>query len=105
MSEVGDSLNLLAFKRDGKHTMHYCLMFFLVGWVTLGIGWLAWYHRVSDRIGEEQAARGLPVTVTASTFWLWGILGSLIAVGPFIYNYKLLHAMNDLSADYNVRGF
>ena len=90
MSEVGDSLNLLAFKRDGKHTMHYCLV---------------WYHRVSDRIGEEQAARGLPVTVTASTFWLWGILGSLIAVGPFIYNYKLLHAMNDLSADYNVRGF
>lgn len=105
MSEVGDSLNLLAFKRDGKHTMHYCLMFFLVGWVTLGIGWLVWYHRVSGRIGEEQAARGLPVTVTASTFWLWGILGSLIAVGPFIYIYKLLHAMNDLSADYNVRGF
>ena len=62
-------------------------------------------HRVSGRIGEEQAARGLPVTVTASTFWLWGILGSLIAVGPFIYIYKLLHAMNDLSADYNVRGF
>lgn len=105
MSEVGDSLNLLAFKRDGKHTMHYCLMFFLVGWVTLGIGWLVWYHRVSGRIGEEQAAHGLPVTVTASTFWLWGILGSLIAVGPFIYIYKLLHAMNDLSADYNVRGF
>lgn len=94
MSEVGDSLNLLAFKRDGKHTMQYCLMFFLVGWVTLGIGWLVWYHRVSGRIGEEQAARGLPVTVTASTFWLWGILGSLIAVGPFIYIYKLLHAMN-----------
>lgn len=85
--------------------MHYCLMFFLVGWVTLGIGWLVWYHRVSGRIGEEQAARGLPVTVTASTFWLWGILGSLIAVGPFIYIHKLLHAMNDLSADYNVRGF
>lgn len=75
------------------------------GRVTLGIGWLVWYHRVSGRIGEEQAARGLPVTVTASTFWLWGILGSLIAVGPFIYIYKLLHAMNDLSADYNVRGF
>ena len=60
-------------------------------------------HAVAVR--HEQAARGLPVTVTASTFWLWGILGSLIAVGPFIYIYKLLHAMNDLSADYNVRGF
>ena len=56
-------------------------------------------------VRHEQAARGLPVTVTASTFWLWGILGSLIAVGPFIYIYKLLHAMNNLSADYNVRGF
>lgn len=95
MSEVGDSLNLLAFKRDGKHTMHYCLMFFLVGWVTLGIGWLVWYHRVSGRIGEEQAARGLPVTVTASTFWLWGILDSLIAVGPFIYIYNIQAAARD----------
>lgn len=61
MSEVGDSLNLLAFKRDGKHTMHYCLMFFLVGWVTLGIGWLVWYHRVSDphrrRTGRARSAR------------------------------------------------
>lgn len=34
----------------------------------------------------------------------WNILGSLIIVGPFIYTYKLLHAMNDLCADYNARG-
>lgn len=53
---------------------------------------------------QEQAARGLPVTVTAATYWLWNILGSLIIVGPFIYTYKLLHAMNDLCADYNARG-
>ena len=53
MSEVGDSLNLLAFKRDGKHTMHYCLMFFLVGWVTLGIGWL-----VSPRIRPHRRRTG-----------------------------------------------
>lgn len=38
MSEVGETLNLIATRRDGKRTMHYCLMFFLVGWLTLGIG-------------------------------------------------------------------
>lgn len=104
MSEVGTTLNLIATRRDGKRTMHYCLMFFLLGWLTLGIGWLVWYHKLSSRIGTEQAARGLPVTVTAATYWLWNILGSLIIVGPFIYTYKLLHAMNDLCADYNARG-
>lgn len=104
MSEVSETLNLIATRRDGKRTMHYCLMFFLVGWLTLGIGWLVWYHKLSGRIGVEQAARGLPVTVTAATYWLWNILGSLIIVGPFIYTYKLLHAMNDLCADYNARG-
>ena len=90
MSEVGTTLNLIATRRDGKRT--------------LGIGWLVWYHKLSSRIGTEQAARGLPVTVTAATYWLWNILGSLIIVGPFIYTYKLLHAMNDLCADYNARG-
>ena len=104
MSEVGETLNLIATRRDGKRTMHYCLMFFLLGWLTLGIGWLVWFHKLSSRIGTEQAARGLPVTVTATTYWLWNILGSLIIVGPFIYTYKLLHAMNDLCADYNARG-
>lgn len=34
MSEVGETLNLIATRRDGKRTMHYCLMFFIVGWLT-----------------------------------------------------------------------
>lgn len=40
MSEVSTTLNLIATRRDGRRTMHYCLMFFLLGWLTLGIGWL-----------------------------------------------------------------
>lgn len=104
MSEVGETLNLIATRRDGKRTMHYCLMFFIVGWLTFGIGWLVWNHRLSARIGTEQAARHLPVTVTAATYWLWSVLGMLIIVGPLVYTYKILHAMNDLSADYNMRG-
>lgn len=35
---------------------------------------------MTSRIGVEQAARGLPVIVTAATYWLWNILGSLIIV-------------------------
>lgn len=104
LSEIGESLNLMASRRDGKKTMHYCLLFFIVGPITLGIGTLVWFHRMSARVGEEQQARGMAPTVSAATFWLWGILGAFIIVGPFIYYYKLLHAMNDLSADYNVRG-
>ena len=104
MSEIGTTLNLIATKRDGKRTMHFCLMFFLIGWLALGLGWFFWYHRLSSRIDTEQAACGLPVTVTPTTYWLWAVLGSLIIVGPFVYLYKLLHAMNDLCEDYNARG-
>ena len=42
--------------------------------------------------------------LSASDYWLWGILGSLIIVGPFIYMYKYLKAINTLCADFNHRG-
>lgn len=60
MSEITDTVNLICTKRDGKRTMHYLLMVFLVGWITFGIGWLVWGHRLSARIGVEQAAAGCP---------------------------------------------
>ena len=104
MTTTAEALNTIASPRDGKKTMNYCLMYFLIGWLTLGIGWLVWFHNFSDRIGEEQRRRGMVPTVTASTFWLWEVLGSLIVVGPFIYHYKMLHAMNDLCASYNAYG-
>lgn len=104
MTEITSTVNLICTRRDGKRTMNYLLMFLLVGWLTFGVGWLVWGHRLSARIGIEQAARRLPVTMTAGTYWLWNILGALIIIGPFVYTYKLLHAMNDLCADYNQRG-
>lgn len=60
MSEITDTVNLICTKRDGKRTMHYLLMFFLVGWITFGIGWFVWGHRLSARIGVEQAAADCP---------------------------------------------
>ena len=64
--------------------------------------------RTSRRLPQlrqsHPARRGIDYSFGASTFWLWGILGSIIVVGPFIYTYKLLKSMNLLAADYNAKG-
>lgn len=104
MSSVSSDVNVICSRYDGKKTMHYCLLFFLVGPITLGIADLVWYHRISDRIGGELRRRGLGYDFGAKDFWLWGILGTLIVVGPFVYTHKLFKAMNTLSENYNVNG-
>lgn len=104
ITKISNDINTIASKYDGRHTMNFCLVFFLFSWLTFGIVPLVWYHRLSSRIGEEQARRNQPVTMTAGTFWGWYFLGSLIIVGPFVYAYKLLHSMNALSEDYNKVG-
>ena len=104
MSTISTDINYIASKYDGKKTMHYCLLVFLVGPITLGIADLVWYHRISNRIGGELTRRGLGYSFGEGTFWGWNILGAFIVVGPFIYQYKLFKAMNMLAADYNVKG-
>lgn len=104
MSSVSTDINAIAGRYDGKKTMHYCLVYFLFSWLTLGIVPLVWSHKISSRIGNELNRRGLSYSFGAGTFWGWGILGSLIMVGPFIYLHKMLKAMNMLAADYNVNG-
>ena len=104
ITKISNDINTIASKYDGRHTMNFCLVFFLFSWLTFGIVPLVWYHRLSSRIGKEQTRRNLPVTMTAGTFWGWYFLGSLIIVGPFVYAYKLLHSMNALSEDYNKVG-
>ena len=104
MTKISNDINTIASKYDGKHTMNFCLVAFLFSWLTFGIVPLVWYHRLSSRIGVEQARRNQPVTMTAGTFWGWYFLGSLIIVGPFVYAYRLLHSMNALSEDYNKVG-
>ncbi len=103
-STVGEDINMVASRRDGKKTMHYCLLFFVISPITCGIGSLVWFHRISERIGEEARARGIATDFGATTYWLWAILGSLIIVGPFIYLHKLCKTMNAINADFNTRG-
>lgn len=104
MSAVSSEINIVASKYDGKKTMHFCLLFFLVAPITLGIGAIVWIHKISNRIGNEIKRRGISYNFSSADFWLWGVLGSFIIVGPFVYMHKLFKAVNLMNADYNVNG-
>ena len=104
MSTISRDINIIATRYDGKKTMHYCLVCFVFSWLTLGVVPLVWMHRISNRIGTELVRRNYDYDFGASTFWLWGVLGSLILVGPFIYYHKLLKSMNLISESYNYYG-
>lgn len=104
MSSVSSDINIVASRYDGKKTMHYCLLTFIVAPITLGIAGLVWSHRISNRIGAELKRRGIAYNFSASDFWLWNVIGSLIVVGPFVYLHKLFKATNLMNADYNVKG-
>ena len=104
MYTVTEDVNTICTPYDRKKTMNYLLLVFVFSWLTLGIAPIVWSHRISNRIGNELARRGIAYKFGAGTFWGWGVLGCLILIGPFVYTHKLLRSMNLLCADYNVRG-
>ena len=104
MSAVSNDINIVASRYDGKKTMHFCLLFFIINPITLGIAGIVWYHKISNRIGAELKRRGVDYNFSATDFWLWNVIGSLIVVGPFVYMHKMFKAVNKMNADYNVNG-
>lgn len=104
MSAVSNDINIVASRYDGKKTMHYCLLFFIVAPITLGIAGIVWSHKISNRIGDELKRRGIAYNFSAADFWLWNVIGSIIVVGPFIYLHKMFKAVNKMNADYNING-
>jgi len=105
MSSISTDINIIAQRYDGRKTMHFCLLAFVISPITCGIGTLVWYHNISDRIGSELRRRGIYYSFGAGTYWGWSILGSLLfGIGPLIYMYKMLNAMNMLSMHYNANG-
>lgn len=104
MSCVSTDINIIAGRYDGRKTMHYCWVYFLFSWLTLGIVPLVWSHKLSGRIGRELNRRKINYRFGSGSFWGWAVLGSLILVGPLVYLHKLLKAMNLLSLHYNLRG-
>ncbi len=103
-SSVSNDVNDICTRYDGKRTMHYCLLFFIVSPITLGIAGIVWAHKISARIGRELSRRGIPYSFGAADYWLWNVIGSLIIVGPFVYLHKLAKSMNMLCENYNVQG-
>lgn len=103
-SSISENINQIASKYDGKKTMHFCLLIFLVAPITLGIAYLVWCHRLSARIGNELRRRNIAYRFGASTFWLWRVLAGLIIVGPFVFWHKLFKATNLLCENYNING-
>ena len=104
MSAVSNDINIVASRYDGKKTMHFCLLAFIVAPLTCGIAGIVWYHKISNRIGAELKRRGIGYNFSASTYWLWSVLGALIGVGPLVYLHKLFKAVNLMNAHYNVNG-
>ena len=101
-SRIVTELNLAACRYDGKRTVSYFGMLMLTG-ITLGIYPLVWMHTFCNRIGDELERRKLDYKFSARTFWLWGVLGSLIIAGPFVFTHKLMQSMNRINADFNIR--
>ena len=103
LCHISEDINIVATPRDGKKTMHYLWIFFILTGLTLGIAPLVWFHRLSNRIGNELVAREIDYSFSAGTYWGWNILGALIIIGPFVYIHKLMKAMNLVNTSYNQR--
>ena len=102
-SRIVTELNIVASRYDGKRTMPYFGMLMLSP-ITLGIYTLVWMHNFCHRIRDESVRRNTGANFGPADFWLWGVLGSLILVGPFIFVHKLMKAMNKMNTNYNVYG-
>jgi magnesium-transporting ATPase (P-type) len=103
-SGISTDINTIAGRYDGKKTMHYCLLLFVFAIITFTVAAFVWNHRLANRMGNELRRRNIYFELSASTFWLWGILGAFIVVGPFIYAHKMAKASNLLAQHYNVNG-
>jgi len=99
-SRIVTEINIAASRHDGRRTMPYFAMLMLSP-VTLGILPLVWFHNFCCRVGDELKYRRINYTFGPKAFWLWGVLGSLILVGPFVFVHKLMKAMNKINDDFN----
>ena len=101
---LSSDINTVASRYDGRKTMNYALLIFLIAPLTLGIGALVWMNNIYGRMGEELRRRGINFSLSAADFWIWGVLGALIVVGPFIALHKLATASNMINENYNYYG-
>ena len=103
LCHVADDVNVVC-KKDGKKTMNFALMTFLIAPITLGIAAIVWWHRISKKMGKSIERKNINYSFGAGSFWLWCTLGLLLlGLGPIIYMVKFFKAINLLNNDYNER--
>lgn len=81
---------------DGKHTMFF-LWAGLLGLVTLGIYPLVWFYQAMERLKDNGYRYQVEVKHGGGEFLLWYLLGSFIAVGPFVAECYFLSDVNQFS--------
>ena len=101
--KMSEEINITASRYDGQRTMHYFFVTLLAP-LTLSIYPILWMHNLCNRLGKDVTRRGYNYNFSASTMWLWGVLGSLIFIGPMIYVHKLMKTMNLINTSYNYYG-
>ena len=104
LTKMSGEINTVASRHDGKSTMNYCLLVFIVAGLTLGIGMIVWWHRICNRLGNELERRGIDYQISAKTWWGWNVLRALIGIGPWVFAHKFCKAFNLMNADYNEKG-
>lgn len=85
---------------DGEDTTDYIVVL-LLSLVTCGIYTFFWYYKLGERLSKNDSRYGLQIKETGSTYLLWMILGSFIAVGPFVGIYLLIQNINQYIDAYN----
>lgn len=99
MYRMAQNINMIATDYDGKTTSGV-IKFIVLSWLTLGIYAFVWYHKISNRIGDESRRRGSHTTFSAVSFWLWHVLLAPF-LGVFVYLYMMFQELNYITNDYN----
>ena len=99
--KITDEVNLVCSRYDGKKSMNYYLLSFIVAPLTCGIAAFVWEHNICNRIGNELSRRQVAYSFGAKDFWLWCILGSFILIGPLVFIHKFFKAVNLMNENYN----
>lgn len=86
---VSKDINTIARPYDGKKTINYLILAFIISPLTLGIGDIVWFHFLTSRISKELKRRNFDYQFGIKDFWIWKVLftaiPSVISFGIGIY--------------------
>lgn len=85
---------------DGEPLQDYIVVL-LLSIITCGIYKYIWLYKVGNKLVKNGPRYGVSFSEDGSTILLWYILGSFIAIGPFMAVYFLTNNFNTLAIRFN----